>query len=155
MRKSNPNSKQLAFDNEVGIATISRDIEFLKNRFDAPIEYDAKKRGYFYAEDFEMPLNAISPADLAVLSLAKSLLVQYEGTPVYEEVSRIIDFLADTKGSGNSEFLDRIALPPMPKIKIDEEIWTKITGAMRENRIIEFDYKGRWKTTETHRRVRP
>ena len=35
--------------------------QFLKNRINIPIEYDAKKRGYFYAEDFEIPLNAIFP----------------------------------------------------------------------------------------------
>ncbi|MDR2865477.1 MAG: HTH domain-containing protein, partial [Spirochaetaceae bacterium] len=36
-----PSTKQLAEEYEVGTATISRDIEFLRDMLDAPIEYDA------------------------------------------------------------------------------------------------------------------
>jgi len=56
---SYPNTRQLAeeFNEGKGIATISRDIEFLRDRFGAPIEYDSAHRGYYYTEDFEMPLN--------------------------------------------------------------------------------------------------
>ena len=41
--------------NETGAstATISRDIEFLRTRFNAPIEYDAFENGYYYKKDFD------------------------------------------------------------------------------------------------------
>lgn len=42
----------------LGLSTISRDIEFLRNRFYAPIEYDHIKRGYFYSEDFSLNFDA-------------------------------------------------------------------------------------------------
>ena len=77
-----PNTKQLAFDNEVSVPTISRDIEFLRDRFGAPICYDATQRGYYYEEDFEMPLNMISSKDVMFLSLVKQLMTQYEGSPM-------------------------------------------------------------------------
>ena len=32
------------------MATVSRDIEFMRSRLYAPIEYDAYKRGYYYME---------------------------------------------------------------------------------------------------------
>ena len=35
-----PNTKQLAFDLESGIATISRDLDYMSDRMYAPIEYD-------------------------------------------------------------------------------------------------------------------
>ena len=35
-------------------------IEFLRDRFGADIQYDASQRGYYYAKDFDMPLNLIS-----------------------------------------------------------------------------------------------
>lgn len=93
-----PNTKQLAFDNEVSVPTISRDIEFLRDRFGAPICYDAAQRGYYYEEDFEMPLNMISSKDVLFLSLVKQLMTQYEGSPIYNEISSIIDFLTDSQG---------------------------------------------------------
>ena len=39
---------------KLSIATISRDLDFLRSRFNAPIEYDRTKRGYYYKNDFEL-----------------------------------------------------------------------------------------------------
>lgn len=150
-----PNTKQLAFDLEISVPTISRDIEFLKNRFNAPIEYDAKEHGYFYSSEFDMPLSMISSVDMLTLSSAKMLLSHYEGTPIFEEARKIIDFLTDTQTGGRSDFLNRIAVPPSPKPILNEKIWQLVIQAMQENLVIEFDYNGRWNTETTHRRVHP
>lgn len=150
-----PNSQQLAFDNEVSVPTISRDIEFLRDRFGAPISYDAAQRGYFYEEDFDMPLNMISSKDVMFLSLVKQLMTQYEGSPVYNEISNIIDFLTDSQGIGKSDFLKRVAAPPLPKVVVNEEAWNKVIQSLKENTLLRFDYNGRWKTETTHRMVRP
>ncbi len=150
-----PNTKQLAYDNEVSIPTISRDIEFLRDRFGAPIEYDAAQRGYYYSDEFEMPLNMISSKDVLFLSIMKQLMAQYEGSPIYNEISSIIDFLTDSQGIGKSDFLKRVAAPPLPKVVINEEAWNYVIKSLKENTIIKFDYNGRWNTSTTHRILRP
>ena len=150
-----PNTQQLAFDNEVSVPTISRDIEFLRDRFGAPIAYDASQRGYFYEEDFDMPLNMISSKDVMFLSLVKQLMTQYEGSPFYNEISNIIDFLTDSQGIGKSDFLKRVAAPPLPKVVVNEEAWNKVIQSLKENTLLKFDYNGRWRTETTHRMVRP
>jgi predicted DNA-binding transcriptional regulator YafY len=150
-----PNTQQLAFDNEVSVPTISRDIEFLRDRFGAPICYDATQRGYYYEDDFEMPLNMISSKDVMFLSLVKQLMTQYEGSPIYTEISSIIDFLTDSQGIGKSDFLKRVAAHPLPKVVVNEDSWNKVIKALKENTLLKFDYNGRWKTETTHRLVRP
>lgn len=150
-----PNTKQLAYDNEVSIPTISRDIEFLRDRFGAPIDYDAAQRGYYYSDEFEMPLNMISSKDVLFLSIMKQLMAQYEGSPIYNEISSIIDFLTDSQGIGKSDFLKRVAAPPLPKVVINEEAWNYVIKSLKENTIIKFDYNGRWNTSTTHRILRP
>lgn len=150
-----PNTKQLAKILDVSVPTISRDIEFLRDRFEAPICYDATQRGYFYEEEFEMPLNMISSKDVLFLSLVKQLMTQYEGSPVYNEISSIIDFLTDSKGVGKSEFLKRVAAPPLPKVVVNEDVWNIVIESLKENTIIKFDYNGRWNTSTTHRMLRP
>ena len=150
-----PNTQQLAFDNEVSVPTISRDIEFLRDRFGAPICYDAAQRGYYYEEDFDMPLNMISSKDVMFLSLVKQLITQYEGSPIYSEISSIIDFLTDSQGIGKSDFLKRVAAPPLPKVVVNEEAWNKVIQSLKENTLLQFDYNGRWRTETTHRMVRP
>lgn len=150
-----PNTQQLAFDNEVSVPTISRDIEFLRDRFGADIKYDASQRGYYYAKDFDMPLNLISSKDVLFLSLVKQLMTQYEGSPVYNEISSIIDFLTDSQGVGKSDFLKRVAAPPLPRVIVNEDTWNKVIQSLKENTLLEFDYNGRWRTETTHRKVRP
>lgn len=150
-----PNTHQLAFDNEVSVPTISRDIEFLRDRFGAPICYDATQRGYYYEEDFDMPLNMISSKDVMFLSLVKQLMTQYEGSPIYTEISSIIDFLTDSQGIGKFDFLKRVAAPPLPKVVVNEEAWNKVIQSLKENTLLKFDYNGRWLTETTHRMVRP
>lgn len=150
-----PNTQQLAFDNEVSVPTISRDIEFLRDRFGAPICYDATQRGYYYEEDFDMPLNMISSKDVMFLSLVKQLMTQYEGSPIYSEISSIIDFLTDSQGIDKSDFIKRVAAPPLPKVVVNEDDWNKVIQSLKENTLLQFDYNGRWRTETTHRMVHP
>lgn len=54
---SYPTTQKLARDLEASTATISRDIEFLRDRYHAPCEYDPGRKGFFYTEpDFQLDL---------------------------------------------------------------------------------------------------
>lgn len=152
-----PNTKQLAneFNEGKGIATISRDIEFLRDRFGAPIVYDSARKGYYYTEDFDMPLNSISPEKLEPLFAAKMMLSHFKNTPMYKDASKVIDFLADSMPQMTSDILKRIALSPSPQIVVEERVWNIIMSALQSNTVIEFDYNGRWNTKTTHRKVHP
>jgi predicted DNA-binding transcriptional regulator YafY len=51
-----PNTAGMAKKYETSQSSISRDIDFMKNSLGAPIEYDAKNRGYYYSEKtFRLP----------------------------------------------------------------------------------------------------
>lgn len=150
-----PKCRQLAKKFEVSISTIGRDIDYMKNRWNAPIGYNARRRGFYYTEKFDVPTNLVSVKQLLALTHAKTLLSQYEGTPVYDEISSVINFLIDSQMQNNSPLLKRIAVPPSPKISVDEKIWNVVLTAIKQNSILEFDYTGRWRTEKTHRRVRP
>jgi transcriptional antiterminator len=45
-----PNTQKLAEKFEVTTSTIQRDIEYLRNMYGAPIEYDPIRRGFYYSE---------------------------------------------------------------------------------------------------------
>lgn len=139
----------------VGEATINRDIDMLRTNFNAPLEFDRQKGGYYYFEKCDLKLNSITAEDAFYLSAAKILLSSFEGSPMYKSISEVINFVADTQGIGKSALLKRIAVAPAPKFITKEETWSKVLEALQNNLIIEFDYKGRWNTEITHRRVRP
>lgn len=145
--------QQTGYD-KIGEATINRDIDTLRVRFNAPIEYDREKNGYYYLDDnFEFALNKISQEDVFYLSSVKNMLANIKNNPIYNEISNVIDFITDTQGIARSDFLSRIAVMPHPVSTIEENVWNGIMKAMQNNLIIEFDYKGRWNTEITHRKV--
>ena len=153
-----PSTSDLAeeFNGDRGrTATISRDIDMLRGRFGAPIVYDPKRSGYYYSEEYEMPIGSVGTSDFEALSSARVLLSAYRDTPFYNEISEVIDLLTLPNNSKNVSFINRIALPPNPKVKINEENWTRVVEALKENLIIEFDYNGIWNNDTTHRRVHP
>lgn len=152
---SYPNCTQLAKKLECSVSTINRDIEFLRDRFYAPIIYDYTKRGYCYSRDYTLPFTALLPKDASILSQVKILLAHYKGTPLYNEVRDVLDMLLPQNVAYDTECMQRITVPPVPPIRIDEKVWNKVYTAMRNSAIIEFDYNGRHRTETTHRRVHP
>ena len=144
-----------ATGDNVSKPTLYRDIEALTIRFNAPVKYDRRKKGYHYSEDWDFPLNRISAQDVFYLSAARTLLSGFQGSPLYDEIAKVIDFVTDTQNDGKGTLLKRIAIPPTPTFVVDKQVWRDVIEALQDNCVIEFDYTGRWNTEMTHRRVRP
>jgi predicted DNA-binding transcriptional regulator YafY len=65
-----PNTASLAKEYETGTATISRDVDFMRNMMDAPIEYNARRRGYYYADKtYRLPAGFSSADDMMALGI--------------------------------------------------------------------------------------
>ena len=101
-----PNCTSLATYFEVSRKTIQRDVDYMRDLLGAPIEYDKKKKGFFYRKNWVFLPSAILECDEAeALKATKKVLSQYMGTPYYEEVSRALDkvlqYLPRTSGEEN------------------------------------------------------
>ena len=118
-------------------------------------ETDRVSEQVHYSDEWDFALNNISAEDIFYLSAVKTLLSRYEGSPMYEEIAGVIDFVAGTQGAGKSRLLPRIAVPPAPKATVDAAVWKTVVQALQENRAVEFDYNGRWNAQTTHRKVLP
>jgi predicted DNA-binding transcriptional regulator YafY len=139
-------------------STISRDIAFLKDRLNAPIEYDAFERGYYYSDKtFRLPAGFGSSKDLMALALAKSILTMYKETPLYDAAENLLESLmtaSNSSGDSSHDWLEnRIAVPQIALAKIDEKAWKTITAALRKNEVLLFDYQGIWDDEYHSRRV--
>ena len=70
-----PNAVSLAERFELSRKTAQRHISFLRERLDAPLEYDAVRRGYRYADDaFRLPPLFATERQLLALLMARHLL---------------------------------------------------------------------------------
>lgn len=146
-----PNTSQLAYMMEVSVPTISRDIEYMRDRLAAPIAYNAEKRGYFYEKSYAFPAQAISVHDAEILGAAKNLLSMYDGTPFYDSISSVIEM---TTPVFESPLGKRIATAPTPRYIVDSKVWKKICTALSENCVLEFNYTARWSDSEIENEIR-
>lgn len=53
---SYPNAKRLAERFGISHRQAQRDVDFLQLKLGAPLAYDFKRRGYYYTEDFALPI---------------------------------------------------------------------------------------------------
>jgi predicted DNA-binding transcriptional regulator YafY len=153
-----PNTVKLAKAYETSVPTISRDIEFMRDMLEAPIEYDYQHKGYYYAEKtFRLPAAFTSANDMLALGMAKTLLSLYRNTPIHEAASHLLESItAPLEDRRNPEWYeDRIIVPPAPSVPIAPEIWHIICESLRENRILTFEYRSAWYEDYQIRRVHP
>ena len=86
-RGTYPNKKILAKKLEVSERTIFRDLEFLRNFYNAPMEFDAARNGLYYTDpDFYVKSVTLSEGELFSISLFDKLLSQYKNTPLEKKL---------------------------------------------------------------------
>jgi predicted DNA-binding transcriptional regulator YafY len=153
-----PSTPALAQKYETSISTISRDIAFMKDSLNAPIEYDALYRGFYYSTpNYRIPAGFTTAEDLLALGMAKSILSLYRNTPLYDAARHLLDSItAPLSQEGKSDwFENRIVVPKVPSALIPTDVWNLIITGLRENLILLFEYRGIWDEDYRERRVRP
>lgn len=79
---SYPNAATLAVELEVAPKTIHRDLDFMRDRLELPLAFDARRNGYYYTEEVRaLPTLQITEGELFALLVAEKALQQYRGTP--------------------------------------------------------------------------
>ncbi|MDR0312102.1 MAG: WYL domain-containing protein [Treponema sp.] len=153
-----PNTTTLAEKYKTGTATISRDIELMRDWLSAPIKYDYTQKGYYYTEKtFRLPGTFGSVEGIMALGMAKNLLSLYRNTPIYDAAKDLVETITAPLGEAeNSHWYDeRIIVPEVPLVQFAPEVWQCICEGLQKNRVLRFDYRSTWKSGYTPRRIRP
>jgi predicted DNA-binding transcriptional regulator YafY len=130
-----PNATILARHLEVNVRTIRRDIAFLRDQLRAPVVFDARHNGYYYAEpSYRLPHFQISEGELLALYLTERLLRILEGTPFEADLRRAITKLGMMLPEGISVRLDEradlLAVLPAARPHYDPEAFRTLTTAV-------------------------
>ncbi len=155
-----PNCRQLAADLEVSTKTISRDIDFMRDRMLMPIEYEASEHGYCYTREVEsMPTIDISEGELLALSVAQKALDHYKGTPFEKPLAnafnKLTASLPNTITANLSELSDTISFKQGRLSKLDETTLKFAIKAALEKRVLKFNYKKPGAENPRMRRANP
>jgi len=96
-----PNATTLAGELEVSTKSIYRDIEFMRDRLELPVEFDGARNGFHYTEEVSnFPTLQITEGELFALLVAEKALQQYRGTaferPLLSAFKKMAASLPDT-----------------------------------------------------------
>ena len=141
-----PNASTLASQLEVCTKSVNRDLEFMRDRLDLPIQYDGSRFGYFYSE----PVNAfptlhITEGELFALVVAERALQQYRGTnfekPLLSALRKMEQSLPDTISLSLSDVEQTISFRTSSEPILDLQIFDTLAKATTARRQLEITYR--------------
>ncbi len=140
-----PNCSSMAREWEVSRKTIQRDMEYMRYQLDAPLEYSAKHRGYLYTEEqYKLPAIDIRESDLFGVYLADKLLVQYEGTPIYDSLCSVFKKIEQSlpeKVSLDSRDQEKFTVLAPFSTTIAPDVWETMISSLRTSRRVTVEYR--------------
>ena len=126
--------------------TILRDIEFLRDRYQAPLECDRSRGGYYYTDPtFAIRNVLLTEGDLFTVSTVMHLMEQYKNTPLETQFKHMmgkISELLPEKVTVDSGFLNKdISFISDPLPSIEEGVFDNIFEAIKTHRVLNFNYR--------------
>jgi proteasome accessory factor B len=127
----------------MSVRTIKRDIDFMKNRLDLPIEFNVERNGYFFTKSVpHFPQMPMSEADTFALFIANKAIEQYRGTPLQQMLEATFRKLTGQLDEGMRFSLGNLdgVLSFRPFAPGDAELKTfaLLTRAVSERRAVRF-----------------
>ncbi len=141
-----PNASTLAREIEVATKTIHRDIEFMRDRLNLPIEFDSRRNGYGYTEEVSaFPTLQITEGELFALVVAEKALQQYRGTsfekPLLSAIKKMEQALPDTISLNLADIEQTISFRTRAEPILDLKIFDALAKAVSERKQLELAYR--------------
>jgi predicted DNA-binding transcriptional regulator YafY len=154
------NSKQLARELEVSFRTVKRDIMFMKERLNLPIQFDAARNGYYFSKPVpKFPQLPISERETFALFIASKAIEQYRGTPfhamLHATFRKLSGQLDDSIRYSVGSLEQVLSFRPLAPAETEVKTFELLTQAVRERRAVKFMYRNRGQTKFKSRHVHP
>ncbi len=141
-----PNATALAREIEVVTKTIHRDIEFMRERLNLPVEFDPRRNGYFYSGEVSaFPTMQITEGEIVALIVAEKALQQYRGTsfekPLLSAIKKMEQALPDTISLNLADIEQTISFRTRAEPVLNLEIFDALAKAVAQRRQLELHYR--------------
>ncbi len=143
--------KDVVNEFEVSERQVKRDIEYMRDRFEAPIEWNSRNRAYIYAKTFEQLKFADQHLILSYLTM-QSMLKNANYFPAVSD-----ELLQNLKAQIPKEYLeicDKILYQVPTAESLEPQFFTGICSSLREKVCLELTYVNT-KNEESVRKIEP
>ncbi len=151
-----PKLSDLSEKFEISQRQASREIEFMRLFFDAPIEYSNNETGYFYSDDkFELPGIWASEEEIITLIIAKRLASTIPHKKRKKRFDLFIKkFLRET-GIDISALEKKISIKNIRYYKVTPAIFESVIRSLNSGMKLKITYKSPYKEDPGERIVNP
>src|SRR5204863_3081919 len=141
-----PNATTLGAKLEVSEKSIQRDLDFMRDRLQLPIEYDGSRFGYYYTQEVSsFPTMQISEGEMFALLVAEKALQQYRGTaferPLISAFKKIAESLPDTVSLNLADWEQTISFRTRAEPILNLEIFDTLAKATSRRQQVEIAYR--------------
>jgi proteasome accessory factor B len=141
-----PNASTLARELEVSAKSVHRDLEFMRDRLELPLEYDGTRFGYHYTEEVNaFPTIQITEGELFALIVAEKALQQYRGTsfekPLLSAIRKMEQSLPDTISLNLADLEHTISFRTRVEPVLNLEIFDALARAAAHRQQLELAYR--------------
>ncbi len=139
-----PNASSLMRKFEISRRTAQREIDYMRERLDFPLKYDASRKGFYYTQDAApLPPIYLTTEELTALVMARNFLGDISGRALGKEIGEISQklkkvlnrFVGDEKTVDDALSFRVVTHAPAPG-----EIIKPVLGACLTHRRIRFTY---------------
>jgi proteasome accessory factor B len=141
-----PNASTLARELEVCTKSIHRDLEFMRDRLQLPLEYDERRYGYHYTQEVSsFPTLQITEGELVALLVAEKALQQYRGTnfekPLLSALRKMEAALPDTISLNLADWDHTISFRTSAEPILNMEVFDTLAKAAARHQQLELAYR--------------
>lgn len=148
---------------EISRATFKRDVQYMRDRLNAPIVWDREAGGYCFSEPeggpvYELPGLWFSSSELYALLAAHKCLVDIDPGVLASHIAPLrtrIEKILDASGQPSSEIMRRVRFLPMTRRAVQPRFFTEIAGALFGRRKVQILAYSRLRDEENVRVISP
>jgi len=161
LRSNKPlKATDLAAEFEVNIRTAYRDLDFLRDQWNVPIEFDRARGTYLLTEPTaELPGVILSQGELIALYFAEKVLAQYRGTPFEDDITsafrKMQELLPEQVKVSPSDLDDYLSFAPGPLHAPEAEVFRDLLATQRLRRKLLIRYRSLNSNRTVQRRIHP
>jgi predicted DNA-binding transcriptional regulator YafY len=140
--------------------TVRKDIEFLRDRYHAPLHY-SRIKGYHYTDpDWRLPSISLSKGELFALTLGARMLESYSGSSYQEELQSAIARLSERLPEQSWVDLqqlseERILFRSGVETDLNPELWRMLEEACRQQKSVQMTYYTASRDAKSDRKFDP
>lgn len=155
-----PNASSLAEHFEIVPKTAQRDIEFMRNRLCAPLQYDPALRGYRYENDaYELPGLWIREEELVSLLVSSRLAAAVPDdalkASLHKFLNSILRLHAVSEDISLETIKQKVSVKNIEYCRTDEKIFHRVLDALLHARLLRITYYSPHNDEATTRDILP